>query len=144
MTRLDSSAPDLADKLRRASLEKQRAACVMACEFAITQSKLEHPLVEQALDKVRSAGIFTKEEKAELDSLAAQLDEEYFALQEAAEEGRANPEDHMRPFSQSRAITALSIAGGEDISQVGEAIYEASAAVDEIDEFSARILSLLQ
>jgi hypothetical protein len=93
MTRLDSSAPDLADKLRGASQEKQRAAGVVACEFAIAQAKLEHPLVEQALDKVRGVGVLIEEERAELDSLAAQLDEEYFALQEAAEEKQAGTED---------------------------------------------------
>ena len=104
MTRLDSSAPDLADKLRRASLDKQRAAGVMACEFVITQAKLVHPLVVQALEKVRGDGVLTEEERAELDSLSAQLDEQYFVLQEAAEEGRASTEDSMRLFSQSRRL----------------------------------------
>jgi hypothetical protein len=145
MTRLETLSPDLAGKLRRASAAKQRAASLAASAFAISRAKAEHPLVEKALKKVRAAGVFTPKEKAELDALAAQLDEEYFALQEAAEEGRASTEDYIRMFGQARAVAALSFAGGEDAFQSAtEAIYEAAATTDDKEELFARILSALE
>lgn len=145
MTRLETLSPDLAVKMQRASAAKQRAASLAACEFAISHAKVEHPLVKQALKKVRAAGVLTPKEKAELDALAAQLDEEYFALQEAAEEGQASSEDYMRVFGQARAVAALAFAGGEDAFQAAtEAIYEAAATTDDKEELSARILSVLE
>lgn len=145
MTRLETLSPDLAAKIQRASAAKQRAASLAACEFAISHAKVEHPLVKRALERVRALGVFTPDEKAELEALAAQLDEEYFTLQEAAEEGRASTEDYMRVFSQARAVAALAFAGGEDASQaVTEAIYEAAATTDNKEELSARILSVLE
>ena len=135
MTRLETLAPDLADKLRRASPVKQRAASVAASEFAITHAKVEHPLVEKALEKVRAGGVLTPKDKAEIDALVARLDEEYFELQEAAEEGRASTEDYLRVFGQARAVAALSFAGNEDaFAEVGrvmaDAIADVHAAVD--------------
>ncbi len=145
MTRLDSLSADLTDKLRRASSAKQRAASLAALEFAIARAEVEHPLVEKALEKVRTAGVLTPKEKAELDALAAQLDEEYFALQEAAEEGRASTEDYMRVFGQARAVAALSFAGGDDPFQAAtEAIYEAAATTDDKEDLTALIESALQ
>ena len=145
MTRLETLSPDLAGKLRRASAAKQRAAGLAACEFAVSHAKVEHALVEKALEKVRAAGVLTPKEKAELDALAAQLDEEYFALQEAAEEGRASTEDYMGLFGQARAVAALAFAGGEDALQAAtEAIYEAAATTDDRQELAALIESALQ
>jgi hypothetical protein len=143
MTRLETLSPDVAGKLQRASVANQRAAALAACEFAIARTGIEHPLVEKALKKVRAAGVLTRKEKAELDTLVAQLDEEYFALQEAAEEGRASTEDYVKVFGQARAVAALSFATGEDAFQAAtEAIYEAAATTDDKEELSSRILSM--
>ena len=145
MTRLETLSSDLAAKVQRASAAKQRAAALAACDFAITHAKVEHPLVKQTLQKVRAEGILTPEERAELDALTEQLDEEYFALQEAAEDGGATIADYTRVFGQARAVAALACAGGDDAFQAAtEAIYEAAATVDEKEELIDRILSELQ
>src|SRR5688572_14434987 len=85
MTRLESLSPDLAAKMQRASVTQRRAACVAACELAISHARVEHPRVEHAMQKLRAGGVFGPKERAELDALAAMLDEKYFALQDAAE-----------------------------------------------------------
>jgi hypothetical protein len=145
VTRLETLSPDLAGKLERASAAKQRAASLAASEFAVARAKVEHPLVEKALTKVRATGVLTPKEKAELDALVARLDEEYFALQEAAEEGRASTEDYMRVFGQARAVAALSFAGGDDPFQAAtEAIYEAAATTDDKEDLAALLQSALQ
>jgi hypothetical protein len=145
VSRLETLLPDLAGTLQRASATKPRAASLAALEFVIARAKVEHPLVQKALEKVRAAGVLTPKDKAELNALAAQLDEDYFALQEAAEEGRASTEDYMRLFGQARAVAALSFAGGEDALQAAtEAIYEAAATTDDKEELTALIQSALQ
>ena len=116
-----------------------------ACEFAIAHAKVEHPLVKQCIQKVRAEGVLIPKEMTELDALAEQLDEEYLALQEAAEEGRATTEDYMRVFGQARAVAALAVAGGDDALQAAsEAIYEAAATTDDKEELTDRILSVLE
>jgi hypothetical protein len=88
--------------------------------------------------------VFSLKEKADLDALIVQLDDEYFGLQEAAEEGRANTADYLRLFGQARAVAALAFAGGEDAFQAAtESIYEAVATTDNKDELSIHILSVL-
>lgn len=145
MNRLETLLPDLAGKMRRASTTKQRAASLAASEFAIDRAKIGHPLVVNALGKMRATGILTPKDRAELDALAAQLDEEYFALQEAAEAGQAGIEDYMRPFRQARAVAALAFAGGEDALQAAEeAIYEAAATTDDKEDLAASVQSALQ
>jgi hypothetical protein len=72
-TRLDSLFHDLVGKLQRASAAQQRAASLVACQFAIAHAKIEHPLIEKTLNKVRVAGILTAKEKGELDALTVQL-----------------------------------------------------------------------
>jgi hypothetical protein len=145
MTRLETISRDLADKLRRASAAKRRAASLAASEFAVVRAKIEHPLVERALEKLRAAAVLTPKDKADLGALVTQIDEEYFALQEAAEEGRANTEDYMRVFGQARAVAALTFAGGEDTLQAAaEAIYEGGATTDDKEELAALIQIALQ
>ena len=144
MTRLETLSPYLKDRLQRASAAQQRTASLTACEFAIRRAEVQHPLVEQALVKIRAGSILTSKEKADLDSLVEQLDEEYFALQEAAAEGRASSDAYLRPFGQARAVSALSFAGEEDAFRAAsEAIYEASATTDDADELVALVQSVL-
>jgi hypothetical protein len=145
MTRLEILSPDVADKLQRASAAKQRAASLAACEFAVAHTRVEHRLVDEALRTLRAAGVLTPNEKAELDALAAQLDEDYFALQEAAEEGQASTEDYLAMFAKARAVAALACAGDENALQAAtEAIYEAAATADDKDGLLACILAVLE
>jgi hypothetical protein len=144
MTRLEALSPDLARRLQEASASKQRAAGLAAAEFALAHAGVRHPLVESALAKVRSAGALAPKDKAQLDTLAAQLDEEYFALQQAAERGQSGSEEYMRVFGQARAVSALAFAGREDALQAAtEAIYEAAATTDDKKEFFAVVQSAL-
>lgn len=144
MTRLESQFPGVADKLRRASTAQQRAVSVAASEFAIAHARVQHPIVKRAMAKVRETGVLAPDEKADLDALVAQLDREYFDLQEAAEEGRAAADDYMRRFDQARAVAAVSFAGSEDaLLAATEAIYEAAATTDDKEQLSALVQSVL-
>jgi hypothetical protein len=145
MTGLEDLSPDLAGKLKRASAANQRAVSLAACEFAVAHAKVEHPLVENALKTLRAGGVLLPEDKVDLDTLAVQLDEDYFALQEAAEEGSASTEEYLKVFGQSRAVAALACAADEDALRAAtEAIYEAAATTDDKEALLSRILPVLE
>src|SRR6266436_546940 len=128
MNRLEVLSADLAAQLHRATIAKRRAACLAACEVAVAEAEIEHPLVDKALQQLRTGHVFTSEEKAEIDALTEQLDEQYFESQEAAEKGKATYADYSGDFAKARAVAALSFAGS-DSSEDADAIYEAAAAV---------------
>jgi hypothetical protein len=93
---------------------------------------------------LHAVGVLGPEEKAALQALSAQLDEEYHTLQEAAEEGRASVDDYMKVFGQARAVAALCFTGSEDAyCAATEAIYEAAATTDDRAELSRCILPVL-
>jgi hypothetical protein len=148
MIGLEILSRDLVAKLRGASVAQLRAASLAASEFAIFCAQVDHPLVEKALAKVRTTGVLTPKERTEIDALTRQLDEEYFDLQEAAEEeGRASIEDYLRVFSKARAVAALSFAGNDDAFRgATESIYEAAATIrgDDKWELFALVESVLK
>jgi hypothetical protein len=145
MTRLETLSPTLAIKLRLVPTEKQRAACVEACGLAVASAKVEHPLVNLVLRQLRAGHVLTPRQKADLDALATQLDEEYFSLQEAARVGEADKVDYLRAFAKARAVAALSFAGGDGPDAPSESIYETAAAVgDDKSALFSRIESILQ
>jgi hypothetical protein len=132
MTRLETLSPELTARLRLASVAEQRAASFAAAAFAVSHANLEQPVIQEALLALRDGGRLSPDTKAELESLVTRLDEQYFDLQEAAEEGRATPEEYLRVFGQARAISALPCAFQDDpFEAASEAIYEAAAVTDE-------------
>jgi hypothetical protein len=145
MTRLETLCPDLANLVQRASAPKQRMASLAACEFAVAHAGIDHPIVQNGLERLRTKDEFTAEEKAEIDALVAELDEQYFDLQEAAEERRPSMGDHVRLFGQARAVAALACAAADDpLEAATEAIYEAAATTDDKEELTSLIRSVLE
>ena len=145
MNRLETLSADLTAKLHRASPEKQRAASLAACELAVAKARVEHSLVNEALRLLRGGNLFTHRKKAELDDLVAQLDQEYFSLQEAADAAGTSTDDYLLVFAKARAVAALSFAGCGTRGAAAESIYEAAAAVgDDKQELFSLIASALK
>jgi len=145
MKRLDILSTQLAAALRQAPEERQRAASLTACEFAVQRTGVESPIVEGALQMLRDSKPFPPDHKVALEALAGRLDDEYFGLQEAVEEGRATVDDYMRAFGQARAVTALSFAANRDAYEAAyEAIYEAASATDDKEELVAAVRKMLE
>ena len=145
MTRLDALSPQLADALRLASEESRRSACLTACEFAVQRTGIESPLVFDALRSLRSSKPLSSHDRDALDALAGRLDDDYFGLQEAAENGRATVGEYMRPFGQARAVAALSLAADRyAFDAANEAIYEAASAVEDKQGLVAAVFKALE
>ena len=144
MSRLETISNSLFTALRHAPENRQRAACLAACEFAVENTGIKSSTVDQALQLLRSSKPIPAELKQNLDTLTQQLDEEYFDLQEAAEDGNASEEEWKRVFSQARAVSALLFASGENVLDAAtEAIYEATTTVDDTQELLAVVLKAL-
>src|SRR5437868_3067467 len=126
MNRLETISSDLAIQLQSATEAKQRAAALAACEFALAHAKIASPVIDEAVQRL-SRNLLTAENIAQIESLAARLDQEYFDLQEAAEEGHAAPAAYLERFSEARAVAALVFACKEDAPEAAaDAIYEAA------------------
>ncbi|MFL1418199.1 hypothetical protein ACI77M_18625 [Pseudomonas fildesensis] len=140
--RLETVEKGLVEKLKLVSEEQRRSAVKVACELAFQACPVEVPIVVESLRQLRSGNKLTTDQISELDALAAQLDEKYFDLQDSLDEGQNLNVEGLQLFSQARAVSALSLAGGEDsLMAAAEAIYEASSAVDDGTQIFKAVLS---
>jgi hypothetical protein len=130
MSGLALLSKELDTKLREATSAKQRAASLIACQFALAKAHIEAPIVATALAELQAGRVFAPNLKAQLSSLAEQLDEQYFDLKDAAEAGIADPKQWQDLFVKARAVTALSNAGDADAYKAAaESIYEAAFTI---------------
>lgn len=142
--RLESVAKDLVAKLQAANPTQQRAASLIACQFALQAAPIEATIISETLEQLRQHGVLTQQRVAELSDLAAQLDRKYFDLQDKAEDDSILQSEALRLFSQARTVSALSFAGGRDAQTAAmEAIYEASATVDDSSQLYNAVLLVL-
>lgn len=143
MMRLETIASDLVAKLQVASPSQQRAASLIACQLALQLAPIEAAAVSEALAQLKQEGVLTQLRIAELNALAAKLDSKYLDLQDMEEESPMKNEALLL-FSQARAVSALSFAGGKDAYTAAmETIYEASMTVDDSRRIFDVVLSVL-
>lgn len=144
MSRLEATYPVLAEKFGRASLAQRQALMYAACELAVKQAGLDRPEIDAALAMVRQRSSASADVVAAVGTLVEQFDEQYFALQEEADEGRASVDDYLVPFSQARAASAVLYAIKDDSLDANmEAIYEAMATTDAPERMMSVLVSML-
>ena len=143
MSGLALLSKELDRKLRGVASAKQRAASLVACQFAMAKAHVEAPVVATALAELKAGKVFSPNVKAQLNSLAEQLDEQYFDLKDAAGAGIADPKQWQDMFAKARAVTALSNAGDEEAYKAaGESIYEAAFTI--LDDNKQELLALVE
>lgn len=125
--RLDSVAPDAAERFRHAPSNKRRQAAQVACEQAVVAANLTEPEVSEALAVLRGAATPDASLRERLEGLAARFDDEYFRL----DEDGGQKQQALVCFSKARAMSALVFALAADDTQLHEAIYESISALDE-------------
>lgn len=142
--RLEMVEKGLVEKLKLASEEQRRGAVKVACELAFQAYPVKVPIAVESLRQLRSGNKLTTDQVSGLNALAAQLDKKYFDVQDSLNEGQNLNVEGLQLFSQARAVSALSLAGGEDsLMTATEAIYEASSAVDDGTHIFKAVLSVL-
>jgi len=141
--RLDTVSPDLAESFRQATPAKRRQSAVVACELAVSATGLASQTVSVALDALRAGSAPNSLLRQQLESLAADFDEQYLRMAEEAEEP-AQKEEALRLFSCARAASALAFALSQDDAELHEAVYEAISAMDIPDELVQTVARALQ
>lgn len=142
--RLEMVEEGLVEKLKVVSEEQRRHAVKVACELALQACTVEVSIVAESLKYLQSGNKLTTDQVSGLDALAARLDEKYFDLQDSLDQGQSLNVEGLQLFSQARAVSALSLAGGEDsLMAATAAIYEASSAVDDGTNIFKAVLSVL-
>jgi hypothetical protein len=126
--RLDSISPNLAGSFRQANAYQRRHAALATCLIAVAQAELRGDEVDVAINLLRHGRNDQPDVRRKLDSLTAQLDEQYFKLSEEA--GATTPEA-LLVFRRARAAAALAFALSPDTGQLHEAMYEAIVASDD-------------
>ena len=108
----------------------------MACKIVLQACRVEVSIVAKSLRYLQSGNKPATDQVSGLDTLTARLDEKYFDLQDSLDEGQSLNGEGLQLFSQARAVSALSLAGGEDsLMAATAAIYDASSAVDDETNF---------
>jgi hypothetical protein len=127
--RLDSLAPLLAERFRQATSDARRRAAAIACEHAVAVTGVTGVDIELALSVLRQVTPVAQEVRQRLETRAAELDDQYFHLNEDDVSDRKHAA--LRAFSMARATTALAFAITDDDATLHEAIYESIAALDD-------------
>lgn len=127
VSRLDTFAHEVAAALRTAAPALQLRVAEFAANWAVARTGLAHSSLKAGSPD-------------DIAALVADLDEQYFALSEERDEGRAKTEEVVAAFGRARAATAVEfIRRGEP----AETIYEAAAAVEDWSELRVAVLSQL-
>ncbi len=140
MDRLETLSIDIAQKLRNASVKKKHDVIIAACEFAIKISKIEIKVFKGIIDRIRAGRQISELEKLELKKLGDQLDNNYFELQEAFEEGHATENEYICAFKKARTVYALLFAFEADSTIAAlESVYEVASIADDKERYFSLI-----
>ena len=142
--RLETVSKSISSRIAAAKSEQLRDACIAACRLALQSTASDIPVIWESLEQLQQNGKLSQKRIAELNDLAAQLDDRYFDMQEKADGNAELQTEAFRLFRQARAVFALSFASEEDLTiAASESLYEASMAVDNQSEFFSLIENII-
>ena len=132
---LRQTAGELASQIEAAGAEQLRRVSSAIAHAAVERSGLSHPVITEALQHLNLSAQPRSELRARVQSLAKQLDADYFDLKQPYEEredtGKREPAV-VAAFARARAASAVAAALG-DLARTAaaETAYEALAADDD-------------
>lgn len=142
--RLDTVARDLVELVGSAGDLERRRAAVAAAEFALERSGLRDQRADDGLQAVREGRVGDSPERSAVEALATALDERQWDLQDRVASGEAPSVEHLDAFGRARAASSVFYAAEADARTAAlEAIYEASAVVDDVDDLRSVVVPLL-
>ena len=128
MDRLQTIAPELAQRLSNASPNARRRASLVAAGFAISTARLNDSEVLRLLSELRSAHAVRAGADAWLAALIETLDDAAWQIQDQVDAGAASSADYLQAFARARAAASLAYAAAGDTS---ECVYEAAATTQD-------------
>lgn len=141
-TRLNTISPELAKSFGKADPAKQRRAVAVACAVAVSRVGLDDADVKTAIDSLLSENPISHTLRLKMEALSADFDNQYFALEDDANETSHNVA--LGFFSKARAASAVAFALSENLSELHEALYEAISALDDPTEITDIVANILR
>lgn len=126
--RLPMVAPEIADMLQRASEPGQRRGAVAAASLVVERAVLDDGRVKRALSLLRN-GETDEKLRLELERWVEELDDSYWDLQAAYEQGQRSEADYLAAFGLARSVSSVCFGLHPDaLHGAMEAVYEAHCA----------------
>ena len=142
--RLATIEARLSDDLTRRTPSQLRRIAAAAALLAIGRTGLSDPRLNDALFLLRS-GNSGKDEQWVVDRLTEELDEKAWDTQDQADAGNVSKQVHLEMFSRARAAASVGFAlGGNPLESALEAVYEAYAAIGDLDAIKSVIRLALE
>lgn len=143
MSRLDSSAPSLAQRLRSVDEPTQRTAATAAAAWAAVAAELDQAAVTTAVELLQRSE-HLRIQQGELVTLVEELDGAAWSLRESEDDGISSQEAYVAAFGRARAVAAVLFAADPD-SEVAalEATYEASVVAGDSSTLVAHVQAAL-
>lgn len=144
LSRLETLSPGLARAVGSAGEEQCRAAAIVGAALAAERTGLTARAAAEVLDALRDRGVVDADLRSAVDALVAELDEAQWDVQDRVDAGTAGVEDHLVAFRRARAASSVAFAADADARTAAlEGLYEASAAVDDLDALLSAVLPVL-
>ncbi len=129
MVRLETISVSLAAQLRAAPVSRRLDAILAVCTDAAAETASLHAAIQNAL---QSRAAPNPALKVQLETLRDELDEQYFAAQELAENDGSDATLALNYFSEARLAAALALAMDVANEAVAcESLYEALMALSD-------------
>lgn len=142
--RLETIDSKLSKRLKQVPSRQLRIAALAVFEAALERIGLRDPTIDKGLEALRSERDYDPQLRKQVKSLVERLDEIQWNLQDMREEGNASESQYLAAFSQARIANALYFALDRDAYVAAtETIYEANAAVDDLEGLKKIISSIL-
>ena len=134
MSRLESSLPLLAAKIRESDERGQRRVAIAVASWATGVAHLDDVTERRSALALLRRGQIDQILLDELFQFVEQLDEAAWSIHDAVAAGKASRDDYVAAFGRARAAAAVLFAcDSNSASAALESTYEASVVVSEVD-----------
>ncbi len=129
---LEGLPADLAGQVERATDAEKRAICLAICKGVTAITRLDEPVIGQALRSLVDGSYGDPVLAASVEHLVEQLDDRYFAAQRRYHEGKEDEVVYRDLFRKARAANAVLFALNHDpFVAATHSVYETYAALGE-------------
>ncbi|MGW4929146.1 hypothetical protein ACWEOH_08340 [Agromyces sp. NPDC004153] len=140
MLRLETIAPDLVALIDRRDDIGRREAALIACRVAISRTGLSNLSVEALLGAIERGDVGETSSRRAVNVVVDALDGIQWELHDRLDEGTATTAEHLAAFARARAASAVYFAADSDARVAAmEALYEANAAIDDLDSLRSAL-----
>ncbi|WP_203338306.1 hypothetical protein [Nocardioides limicola] len=128
MSRLQSIAPEVAQRLSEAAPNARQRVALVAAQFAVSTSGLSDPEVLRQFSAVGSGEALGPDAQRRLANVVETLDYAAWQIQDQVDAGTASANDYLQAFGRARAAASVAYAAAGDAM---EASCEAAATTDD-------------